>query len=117
MQHQDGFEAEEKFHKALWYMVERFNGFQTAHLKHILRLFDTELVDRLFTRKECIRTLKYIGESNERYTHGRLYQSTTFNGATYQAIDDNGENTGMGRAYFEWINNNEDKIKIADLEK
>ncbi|MDD3595891.1 hypothetical protein [Sulfuricurvum sp.] len=101
--HQEGFEDEKKFHEALYYTVARFNGFQTAHLKYILRLFDPQLVDRLFTRKECIRTLKYIGKSNERYTNGNFYQSTTFNGATYQAIDDNREITGMGSAYFERI--------------
>lgn len=117
MQHYHGFESEEKFHEALWYMVERFNGFQTTHLKHILRLFDPELVDRLFTRRECSRRLKYIGVSNDHFTHGWFYQSTTFNGATYQANDDNGKITNIGFAYFEWINNNEDKIKIADLEK
>lgn len=101
--HYDGFEEEAKFHRALRYMLARNPKFSTKQLKHILRIFDPSLVDRLFAKKECRRLLEYIGESNHHFTNEKIYQSTTFNGATYEVEDDNGNIVTIGYAYFEIV--------------
>lgn len=101
--HYDGFEKEAKFHEALRYMLAQNPKFSTKQLKHILRIFDPSLVDRLFAKKECRRLLEYIGESNQRFTNEKIYQSSTFNGATYEVEDDNGNIVTMGCVYFELV--------------
>lgn len=102
--HLIGFEEKAKYKEALNYMIGLYSGVQTAHLKHILRIFDPELVDRIInSRKECMRALEYTGENTNRFTMGKVYQSLTFNGSTYEIIDDNGEIALIGCAYFEWI--------------
>ncbi|MDD5401640.1 MAG: hypothetical protein PHQ93_10705 [Sulfurimonas sp.] len=98
--HQEGFDNEAKFHQALSYMIERHSGVQTSSLKHILGLFNPELLNRLFTRKKCRRSLAYIGKSNDRFKHGSCYQSITFNGASYEVVDMNGEIQIIGSTYF-----------------
>lgn len=110
--HQTGFEEKAKFKEALIYMLGHYKGVQTAHLKHILRIFDLELVDRITTRKECIRNLKYTGE-NERLTNGKIYQSLTFNGSTYEILDNTGAVMLIGSGYFEWM----PKIENTEVEK
>ncbi|MDP3292149.1 MAG: hypothetical protein Q8M43_08965 [Sulfuricurvum sp.] len=102
--HDEGFEEKAKYKEALNYMLGLYSGVQTAHLKHILRIFDPELVDRIInSRKECIRTLEYTSENTTYFTKGKSYQSRTFNGSTYEIIDDNGEIALIGCSYFDWI--------------
>jgi O-acetyl-ADP-ribose deacetylase (regulator of RNase III) len=102
MDHNIEFEEKGKFHRALRYMLPQNSSFNTKQLKHILRIFDPELVDRITTRKECVRNLKYTGE-HERLTSGKLYQSLTFNGSTYEIIDNTGAVMIIGSEYFEWV--------------
>lgn len=71
--HQEGFENEAKFHRALRYMLIHNSRFKTKQLKHILKIFNPELVLHLFNRKPCRRTIRYTGESNDRFRHGKLY--------------------------------------------
>lgn len=102
--HDEGFEEIAKYKEALGYMLGLYSGVQTAHLKHILRIFDPELVDRITnSRKECVRTLEYTGENSKSFTKGKSYQSLTFNGATYEIIDNNANVVLIGCAYFDWI--------------
>jgi len=102
MSHSSGFEEKGKFDRALQYMLAQNSKFNTKQLKHILNIFDPALVDRITTRRECIRTLKYIGKSSEQWTNGKIYQSLTFNGSTYEVINDNEEISILGGTYFEW---------------
>jgi O-acetyl-ADP-ribose deacetylase len=102
LNHFIGFEEKGKFDRALQYMLAQNSKFNTKQLKHILNIFDPALVDRISTRKECIRTLKYIGKSSEQWTKGKIYQSLTFNGSTYEVVNDNGEVSILGCTYFEW---------------
>jgi O-acetyl-ADP-ribose deacetylase (regulator of RNase III) len=106
MNHSSGFEEKGKFDRALQYMLAQNSKFNTKQLKHILGIFNPKLVDRITTRRECIRTLKYTGE-NERLTTDKLYQSTTFNGATYEIVDNNGDVALIGSSYFELIDDME----------
>ncbi|ADR34387.1 hypothetical protein Sulku_1726 [Sulfuricurvum kujiense DSM 16994] len=97
------FKAEEKFHNALGYMCERYPGFQTKDLKHIMSILNTSMLDGLFERREYKRKLQYVGESNEHFTHGQIYESLTFNGATYEIIDDTMALNIIGRTHFDRI--------------
>ena len=106
MDHNIGFEEKVKFNRALRYMLPQNSSFNTKQLKHILRIFDPVLVDRITTRKECIRTLKYTGE-NEKLTNGKIYQSLTFNGSTYEILDNTGAVMVIGSGYFEWVEQSE----------
>ena len=107
MNHSCGFEEKGKFDRALQYMLAQNSKFNTKQLKYILEIFDPALVDRITTRRECIRTLKYIGKSSEQWTNGKIYQSLTFNGSTYEIIDDNDEVVIIGSRYFEWVEQSE----------
>ncbi len=101
--HQEGFEDEAKFHRALGYMLSQYSKFSTRQLKHILSIFHPELVERLFIRKECHRILQYVGETDERFSKDKFYESTTFNGSTYELINDIGDIGLCGFSYFEWV--------------
>ncbi|EDZ63274.1 hypothetical protein SMGD1_1996 [Sulfurimonas gotlandica GD1] len=58
----------------------------------------------VFTRRKCVRTLKYIGETSGGLTYGKTYISKYFNGARYTIEkDDNGIESSCGSLYFEWI--------------
>lgn len=103
LNHSSGFEEKGKFDRALQYMLAQNSKFNTKQLKHILEIFDPELVNQITTRRECIRTLKYIGKSSKEWTNGKSYQSLTFNGSTYEVVNDNGEQALVGSAYFEWV--------------
>ena len=53
--------------------------------------------ENTFNTRNCIRILRYIGDSNAHVTHGNLYESMTFNGWFY-TIKDN-----KGSEYFLWF--------------
>lgn len=113
MNHSSGFEEKAKYKRALQYMRSQNSSFTTRQLKHILRIFDPELVDRITARRECVRMLKYIDKSSEQWTNGQLYTSLTFNGSTYEIIDDTGEMVVIGSTYFELFG----EIKNEEIEK
>lgn len=98
------FKAEERFHNALGYMCEQYPGFQTKDLKHIISILYPSMLDGLFERRECKRKLRYVGESNEHFTHGQIYESLTFNRATYEILNENGVLSTLGYTYFEDVN-------------
>lgn len=108
MNHQHNFESEAKFHEALAYLCNRYKGFKAKDLKHILHTMDISAYQELFERRKCARPLQYIGEMTKRFTNGKIYQSTTFNGATYEIVDDHGDVALIGSSYFELI----DDMKI-----
>lgn len=61
----------------------------------------------VYTRRECIRLLKYIGDDDSSLTHGKTYVSKDFNGATYTIEkDDNNDERGCGSSYFERLDDN-----------
>jgi len=112
LDHSVGFEEKEKYKRALRYMLTQNSTFNTKQLKHILRIFDPELVDRITARRVCVRSLKYTGE-NEKLTNGKIYQSLTFNGSTYEILDNTGAVMVIGSGYFEWVEQN----GIEEIEK
>lgn len=94
------FESEEKFHKALRYLCERYAGFKAKDLKHVLGITCPDFMDGLFERKEFACDLRYIGNSSAKFTREEIYESKTFNGATYEVIDNSGNLTMIGSSYF-----------------
>lgn len=95
------FESEAKFHQALGYLCERYAGFKAKDLKHILGITCPDFMDGLFERKEFVCDLRYVGDSSTHFSQEEIYKSMTFNGATYEVIDDTGTLTMIGSSYFE----------------
>lgn len=46
--------------------------------------------ENTFSTRNCIRTLRYIGDSNTHVTYENFYESITFNGWFYTIIDNKG---------------------------
>jgi methyl coenzyme M reductase beta subunit len=113
MNHQHNFESEAKFHEALAYLCNRYEGFQSKDLKHILQTMNISAYQELFERQKCYRLLRYIGEMTKRFTNGKLYQSITFNGATYEIVDDTGKVALIGCMAFECV----DEIENMEILK
>lgn len=105
--YQADFKSETKFHEALGYLCERYVGFQSKDLKYVLSITCPDFMDGLFERQEFVCDFRYVGDSSARFTQNKLYKSMTFNGATYEVIDDSGHLTLIGSCYFEKINDME----------
>lgn len=58
---------------------------------------------KAFQPKECIRTLRYIGETNNSFTFDLLYESVRFNGAVYEVKDNFHITQKIGSVYFERV--------------
>lgn len=56
----------------------------------------------VYERIKCIRDLKYIGSDDHDFENGKIYQSSTFSGATYE-ININGKVRTIGCNHFERI--------------
>lgn len=102
------FESEAKFHEALGYLCERYTGFKAKDLKHVLGITSPNFMDGLFERIVLVRDLRYIEDSSGKFTQGEIYESMTFNGATYEIIDNNGDQALVGSVYFEWVEDMEE---------
>lgn len=105
--HMVGFEREAKLKEA-WVKVR---SFQTALYKwkdfmNVVKVLNPDLSEGAFNRRACKRKLRYIGHNDpENYPLslivGAVYESTTFNGATYTIVNEQGEEQVTGCAYFE----------------
>lgn len=102
MNHEEGFEDEARFHEALGYLCKRYKKVSSGDLKHIIGIINPSMAERFFERKECQRLLRNIAQNNG-FTNGKIYESLTFNGATYEVVDDTGSIICIGASYFEWI--------------
>jgi hypothetical protein len=98
--HQISFDKEAKFHEALGYLCERYTGFKAKDLKYVLSITCPDFMEGLFDQKEFVCDLRYIGDCSARFTHGQIYKSMTFNGATYEVIDDSRNQMMIGSCYF-----------------
>ena len=56
--------------------------------------------ESVYKYKKCVRDLKYIGSVDRDFENGKIYQSVSFNGATYKINVDECERT-IGSNYFE----------------
>lgn len=56
-----------------------------------------------FKEKECIRKLKYIHETDNTFTYGKIYESSQFNGATYHLKNDLQKIVSVGCGNFERV--------------
>lgn len=59
--------------------------------------------ENVYEYKKCVRDLKYIGSGDRDFENGKIYQSISFNGATYKINIDESERT-VGSNYFERMN-------------
>lgn len=63
--------------------MKQNNYFYTSSsAKDIITLVNPKYTD-IYKYKKCKRKLKYIGNTNKKFTHGKIYQSSNFNGTTY----------------------------------
>lgn len=103
--HYEGFECARYLHQ----LLVRFETF-----KDLTRHVGDEIVQEVFRRKPCVRTLRYIGCGGNCQEHGcssvsvffvkgGLYQSIDFNGATYTISGYRDGKRRIGSAYFEWV--------------
>jgi len=77
--------------------------YMSGKAKDIICEVDTSY-NSVFTRRKCVRTLKYIGKTSGDLTYGKTYISSFFTGAIYTIEkDDNGIKSSCGSSYFEWI--------------
>ena len=58
--------------------------------------------ENMYKYQECVRDLKYIGSGDSDFENGKIYQSVSFNGATYK-ININKNERIVGSNYFERI--------------
>lgn len=107
--HMNGFEKE----AALVSMHGNFQVYSRLYSRsdfmEVARVVNPILCFGVFSRRSCVRKLKYIGYDNfdinlnflnMNYVYGEIYHSIDFNGATY-TIQETGLKIGM--AYFEVV--------------
>lgn len=58
--------------------------------------------ENVYEYKKCVRCLKYIGSGDRDFVNGKIYQSVSFNGATYKINIDKYERT-VENNYFERV--------------
>lgn len=99
--HYESFEKEAKLmrlHSQVISYLYKWKDFMA-----VARALNPDLCTDAFERKPCKRRLTYIGEAHEFFINGNVYDSLTFNGATY-TIDGygNGEST-IGCVHFQRV--------------
>ncbi len=97
--HMIGFEKEEKINEAFLFLKEHCSSIQKIKILYqLLDKVNPSICADLFKRKPCERKLKYIGEDDNFFKKGEIYESITFNGGTYSI---KGYDRLIGSAYFE----------------
>lgn len=108
-------EKEDNFNQLFSDIREYYPNFKYGQLRSAIEKVAPAYISALRERKkrkECIRKLRYIGyagwpeilpiaDDDEFFRLGQIYESTTFNGATY-TIKGYGEGL-IGCAYFERV--------------
>lgn len=118
--HSVGFEREDLFTQVLWETAKHHPGFQARTLRSIISRIAPEFGADLFERRPCVRTLRYRGywwcegeDDNHPEEHcviGHIYESETFNGATYTI---KGRDNLIGCAYFDWIEDDNSQVSLT----
>jgi len=98
--HRDYDEIQYLFKK----MREKGFFYMSGSAKEIIKTANPKF-ENIFERRKCVRDLKYIFsddicKDDRALEKGKIYQSLTFNGATYE-INVNGKIRGVGYLYFE----------------
>lgn len=115
--HMEDFERENSF-RDISSEISKYCPARPQPLRIALEKIAPTFVAGLFDRRDCLRTLRYIGctwcpemppNDDEFFKLGQIYVGTSFNGATY-VIEGYGERP-IGSAYFEWI-----KEDLANIE-
>jgi hypothetical protein len=102
--HSYGFEKEEIFHQMFEEISSEVPCFEHEHLERIISEFSPDFIEDLFKHKPCVRNLRYLGDGfDEKLIVGKIYKSISFNGAHYVFYVNENETTGLGSAYFEWV--------------
>ena len=109
---EDGFEKE-NFAKQVWAEArEECDDLSWGAFTRIIAKMCPETSTGLFSRRSCVRKLRYIGfrdfdvvikDQHRFFKVGKTYESLTFNGATYTIAGyENGEKP-IGCAFFDRI--------------
>lgn len=93
-----GFEREERYHKASLIFREQCpNISDKEFLPKLLDIIDPKIQEGLAERRICKRKLQYIGELDNFFEKGKIYNSIDFNGGTYTI---EGYDRLIGSTYF-----------------
>ncbi len=109
LDHQEGFEKEALYHEALGTVLREQPAFKNPLLMDVVRRLCPDFAQGLFERRPCVRNLRYLGchwcgeetevqPGDDDLSVGQLYESETFNGATYTLKS---RSRPIGCAYFE----------------
>jgi len=84
LEHLEDFKLEKEFNR-IWIKLRNTkieNLYKFSKMKKLI-IEVNSIYKKLYKYKECKRKLKYIGDNNKYFTHGKIYKSSKFNGATY----------------------------------
>lgn len=99
--HDIGFEREERFREAFWFLREQCpNVYKIEILYKLLEIIDPKIYEGLYERRTCKRKLQYIGEPDDFFEQEKTYNSINYNGGTYSI---EGYDRLIGSAHFEVI--------------
>jgi hypothetical protein len=110
MEHNVGFEKEDKFHSLFAMAREDCPNLKTRTFKKIIAEINPEFMDGLFEPRPCIRRLRFVGRpcdekdasgDNDFFEIGKIYESIDYTGATYSFA---GYDNRIGCSYFEIVN-------------
>lgn len=99
--HEKGFEREAtlmSLHSQVTEYLYKWKDFMT-----VARILNPELSANAFDRKPCKRKLLYIGDLHDFFIKDKVYESITFNGATYTIEGYEDGASTIGCAHFQQI--------------
>lgn len=116
----EGFEKEKKFNEVLWEAVGECPSLKAKTVRKIIAQINPEFMEGLFSRRPCVRKLRYIGpcgnesdtcpneveSKDEFFKKGEIYESIDFTGGTYSIVGYGDRR--IGYAHFEWVDDEAD---------
>ncbi len=94
--HTASFENEALCHKLLGYFNQKATPIKFITILEIFKILHPNN-RKLFQDRKCVRKIKYIGGKHAFFKKGEIYESKSYNGATYTVND---YPRRIGDAYF-----------------
>ena len=93
--HKEGFENEARLMELHTHVVDYL--YKWKDFIAVARILLPDLCVNAFERRQCRRKLQYTGDLDDFFVKGKIYESLTFNGATYTF---EGREGTIGYTYF-----------------
>ena len=112
LSHYEGFEQEEHYHLILNQALCDCPVIKSRTVRRIITHVKPDFIEGLFERRTCKRLLRYIGDpcseieedSDDKFFKiNEIYESMTFNGATYTIKGYKNGTKVIGSVYFERV--------------